>query len=59
MLRYVAAAALDHGASSLGMHFARRMAELHGGSVKLETEGAEARVVCQLPAGPVRAVSVG
>ena len=59
MLRYVATAALDHGASSLGMHFARRMAELHGGSVKIEADGAGARVLCQLPAGPVRAASVG
>ncbi len=58
-LRYVATAALDHGASSLGMHFARRMAELHGGSVKVEADGMQARVLCQLPAGPLRAASVG
>ncbi|TAL01769.1 MAG: PAS domain-containing sensor histidine kinase [Rhodospirillaceae bacterium] len=58
-LRYVAAAALDHGAGALELHFARRMAELHGGNVEVETSGPDALVVCRLPAGPMRAASVG
>ena len=58
-LRYVAAAALDHGASALELHFARRMAELHGGTVDVEANGADAVVTCRLPTGPMRAASVG
>jgi signal transduction histidine kinase len=58
-LRYVAAAAIDHGAGALGMHFARRMAELHGGTVDVETHGSAAHVLCRLPVGPVRTASVG
>jgi signal transduction histidine kinase len=58
-LRYVATAALDHGAGSLGLHFARRMVELHGGAIDMEIDGTEAVMVCRLPAGPLRAASVG
>ena len=58
-LRYVPDPALDPGPQSLGLQFARRMAELHGGGVDVDTDGAEAVVACRLPAGPLRAASVG
>jgi signal transduction histidine kinase len=57
--RYVAAAALDHGASALGLHFARRIAELHGGGVEVQPDGGEAVLTCRLPAEPLRAASAG
>ena len=60
-LRYAAAGenapSFDHGA--LGLHFARRMAELHGGAVEVDTTGPEAVLVCRLPAAPLRSASVG
>ncbi len=58
-LRYIADPALDPGPQALGLQFARRMAELHGGGVDVNTNGVEALVACRLPAGPLRAVSVG
>ncbi len=60
-LRYTASTQnpmeLDQGA--LGLHFARRMAELHGGVVEIDTTAAEVVLTCRLPAVPLRNASVG
>ena len=60
-LRYTASTQnpveLDQGA--LGLHFARRMAELHGGVVEIDTTAAEVVLRCRLPAVPLRNASVG
>jgi signal transduction histidine kinase len=56
-LRYTADAAPDPG--TLPLTFAARMAELHGGRLDVSIEGSEAVIACRLPAGPLRAVSVG
>ena len=58
-LRYAVDADRDEGASSLGLHFARRMAELHGGGVEVSRSSGETIMTCRLPAGPMGAASVG
>jgi signal transduction histidine kinase len=58
-LRYALPDGVEETMGALGLQFARRMTELHGGAIAVDHDGSDAIIACRLPAGPLRAASVG